>query len=156
MIYIVRHGETDDNVARRYGGRIDTELNQKSINEAYKLKEKLQDIKFDIVFSSPLKRAYKTAQIISNNPIIKDERLIERNNGDLEGKLKTEIKEKIDFNDPHEIRYNVENIVDFRSRINDFLKEIIKNYHGKNILIVTHAGVGIYARCFFWRRTYKW
>lgn len=148
MIYIVRHGQTNDNVIGRYSSK-NTELNEKGIEQAINIREKLKDIKFDIVISSPLKRAIKTAEIICNNKIIKDERISERNNGELEGKLKTEIKEKINFNDPKEKRYNIENINNFRKRINNFFQEITRNYKGKNILIVTHAGVGIYARCFF-------
>lgn len=149
MIYIVRHGQTDYNIIGRYGGRIDTELNQKGIEQAYELHNKLKNVKFDKVFSSPLQRAYKTAQIICNNNIIIDQRIIERDNGELENKLKTEIPDKIDFNDPNEKRYNIENIIDFRKRIYNFFEEINKKYRGKNILVVTHAGVGIYARCFF-------
>ena len=149
MIYIVRHGQTEYNVVGRYGGRIDVPLNENGINQAYELRDILKNIKFDFVFSSPLKRALKTAEIICNNDIIKDDRLIERNNGDLEGKLKTEIDEFPDFNDPNETRYNIENIIDFRNRIYDFFNEIKNQYRGKDVLVVTHAGVGIYARCFF-------
>ena len=149
MIYIVRHGQTNDNVIGRYGGRIDTPLNQKGIKQAYELHEKLKNVKFDKVFVSPLQRAYQTADIICSNEKIKDERIIERDNGKLEGKLKTEITEIINFNDPDERRFNIENIVDFRKIIFNFFKEIKENYPGKNILVVTHAGVGIYARCFF-------
>ena len=149
MIYIVRHGQTDYNVIGRYGGRIDTPLNENGIKQAYELREILKDVKFDLVFSSPLQRAVKTAEIICNNEILKDERIIERDNGDLEGKLKTEIVEIPDFNDPNETRYNIENIVDFRNRIYDFFNEIKNQYRGKDVLVVTHAGVGIYARCFF-------
>ena len=54
MIYIVRHGQTNYNVEGRYGGRIDTELNQKGIEQAYELHEKLKNIQFDKVFSSNL------------------------------------------------------------------------------------------------------
>ena len=149
MIYIVRHGQTEYNVEGRYGGRIDTPLNKNGIKEAYKLHELLKDIKFDFVFSSPLQRALKTAEILCDKKIIKDNRIIERDNGELEGKLLSEIQELPDFNDPNEKRYNIENIIDFRNRVYDFFDDIIKNYKGKNILIVTHAGVGIYARCFF-------
>ena len=149
MIYIVRHGQTEYNVVGRYGGRIDVPLNENGINQAYELRDVLKNIKFDFVFSSPLKRALETAKIICNNDIIKDDRLMERNNGDLEGKLKTEIDEFPDFNNPNETRYNIENIVDFRNRIYDFFNEIKNQYRGKNVLVVTHAGVGIYARCFF-------
>lgn len=147
MIYIVRHGQTDYNVEGRYGGRIDTPLNEEGRKQAYIIKESLKDIKFNLVYSSPLVRAYETASIITDSKIIQDDRLIERDNGDLEGKLKSEIKEIIDFNDPN-TKYNIENIIDFRNRIYDFFNEITK-YKDKNILIVTHAGVGIYARCYF-------
>lgn len=149
MIYIVRHGETDWNIEGRYGGRVDVPLNEKGLEQAKTTALKLQNIRFDLVFSSPLKRAYDTAKIITNNNIIIDNRLIERDNGDMEGKLKKDIPEKIDFNDPNEKRYNIESIVDFRNRINSFFDEITTKYKGKNILVVTHAGVGIYARCYF-------
>lgn len=149
MIYIVRHGQTEYNVIGRYGGRIDVPLNEKGIEQAHELHDILKDIKFDLVFSSPLQRALKTAEIICDNEIIKDDRIIERDNGELEGKLKSEILELPDFNNPNEKKYNIENIVDFRNRIYNFFKDINENYKGKNILVVTHAGVGIYARCFF-------
>ena len=150
MIYIIRHGQTDWNVEGRYAGRIDAPLNSKGIEQANVIKEELKHIKFDKVFSSPLLRAYKTAEIIcGGGNIIKDERLIERNNGGLEGKLKTEVNCNIDFNDPNECKYNIENIIEFRKRIKNFFDDIVYKYKGKNILVVTHAGVGIYARCYF-------
>lgn len=148
MIYIVRHGQTDYNLEGRYAGRIDVELNEKGIEQANIIKEALKNIHFDMVFSSPLKRALTTASIITNNEIIVDNRIIERSNGKLEGKLKTEINDDIDFNDPNLTKYNIENINDFRNRIYNFFDEITK-YKDKNILVVTHAGVGIYARCYF-------
>ena len=78
MIYLVRHGQTDWNLEGRYQGRIDIKLNSKGIEQAKEIKEKLKEIKFDKVFSSPLKRALETAQIITDNDIEIDERLIER------------------------------------------------------------------------------
>ena len=149
MIYIVRHGQTDWNVEGRYAGRIDVDINEVGIEQAKETKKKLKDIKFDVVFSSPLKRAYNTAKIICDQNIIKDDRVIERSNGDLEGKLKTEVIVDIDFNDPLENRMNIEKITDFRKRIFDFFEEIVDKYKGNNVLVVTHAGVSIYARCFF-------
>ena len=149
MIYIVRHGQTDWNVEGRYQGRIDVELNEKGIEQAQKIREKLNGVKFDKVFSSPLKRAIKTAEIITSNDIIVDDRLVERCNGELEGKLKSDINVNIDFNDPNENRLGIENIDVFRKRIKNFFEEISIKYKGKNVLVVTHAGVSIYARCFF-------
>lgn len=149
MIYVVRHGQTDWNVEGRYQGRQDIKLNSKGIEQAKKTKEKLKNVKFDKVFSSPLKRALQTAEIICNKEITIDERLIERCNGELEGKLKTEITQEIDFNDPYNNKMRIESIVDFRKRIKDFLDDITENYKEKNVLVVTHAGVSIYIRCYF-------
>ena len=149
MIYVVRHGQTDWNLEGRYAGQIDVKLNEEGIHQAKKIRDDLKMIKFDKVFSSPLNRAYKTAKIISGNDIVIDNRLIERNNGTLQGKLKTEFIQPIDFNNPNENCYGVEPILDFRQRIFDFLDYVTKNYHNQNILIVTHAGVAIYIRCYF-------
>ncbi len=148
MIYIVRHGKTSWNDIGRNQGRTDIDLNEEGIKQANIVKDKLTGIYFDKVISSPLKRAYKTAQIISNsNDIIVDERIIERCNGTLEGKLREELPKNIDFNSVHN-EYGIEPINEFRNRIFDFCKDLEK-YDDKNILVVTHAGVGIFMRCFF-------
>lgn len=149
MIYIVRHGQTDWNVEGRYGGRVDIPLNEKGLTQAKELKDKFKDIKLDVVITSPLIRTIQTANEITDKEKIIDERIIERSNGELEGKLKSEITEVIDFNDPNEKRYNIESIVDFRRRIFDFLDDITEKYKGKNVLVVTHAGVGLYMRTYF-------
>ena len=149
MIYIVRHGQTDWNLEGRYQGRIDTSLNETGIKQAKKIREELKAVKFDKVFSSPLKRAYKTAQIICDGEITVDDRLIERCNGELEGRLKSECEDIVDFTDPNERSFGIESLPKIRKRISDFFDDILKNYKGKNILIVTHAGVSIYAKCYF-------
>lgn len=148
MIYIVRHGQTDWNLEGRYTGRKDIELNEEGIEQAQNINKELKGIRFDKVFSSPLKRTYKTAKIISDCEISIDDRIIVRCNGDLEGKLKEECPCNIYFNHSDNV-LGIESTFDFRQRIFDFFDEITKKYKGKNILIVTHADVGIYARCYF-------
>lgn len=149
MIYFVRHGQTEWNRLGRMQGHIDIELNEEGKKQAQIVKEKLSGVKFDKVFSSPLKRAVETAQIISGQDIVIDDRLIERFNGELEGKLKEEIEVYPDFNDPNDTRFGIESLDVFRGRINNFLDEITKNYKNKNILVTTHAGVCLYVRCYF-------
>lgn len=149
MIYIIRHGQTDWNAIGRCQGRIDIELNEHGINQAKEIHNKLENVKFDKVFSSPLKRALKTVQIITNEDIIIDNRIIERCIGVLEGKLQTEIEINIDFNKIIDDELGIEQITDFKGRIFNFFEEIQEKYKGKNVLVVTHAGVSIYARCFF-------
>ena len=149
MIYFVRHGQTEWNKIGKMQGHKDIKLNDEGREQAQVVKEKLQGIKFDKVFSSPLIRATETAKIISNQEITIDNRLIERFNGELEGKFKKDIKVFPDFNDPNDTRFGIESLDSFKGRINDFLDEITKKYKDKNILVVTHAGVCLYVRCYF-------
>ena len=76
-LYMMRHGQTDWNVEGRYQGRQDIKLNSKGIYQAKKISGKLTNVKFDKVFSSPLKRTLQTAEIICNNEITIDTRNID-------------------------------------------------------------------------------
>ena len=146
MIYIIRHGQTDYNVLGKITGRIDISLNDNGIKEAYEVKDILKNVKFDYVFSSPLKRTIETAKIIANKKIISDERLIERFNGELEGKKKNELPKNFDFKSSD---YNMEPVSLVAERVRSFFDEIIKKYPKKNILVVTHGGVIINIRYYF-------
>ena len=87
-ITIVRHGETDYNKNNILQGRSNISLNDAGRRQCKRLKYKLKDEKFDICFSSPLVRAVETAMILVGDRVeIKiDDRLIERNLGNYEGK----------------------------------------------------------------------
>lgn len=148
MIYIIRHGQTNYNLEKRITGRIDIPLNENGIKEALIVKEKLKDIHFDYVFVSPLIRTIETAKIITDADIIIDNRLIERSNGELEGKLKDDVY-NIDFNLMNSSLYGIESVMDVRKRVNSFLDEIKIKYPKKDILIVTHGGVIINMRYYF-------
>ncbi len=142
MIYIVRHGQTEWNKNGIIQGHSDVPLNEQGIKDAKVIKEKLKDVNFDIVFSSPLKRAYQTAQIITSNEIKVDERLIERYNGVYDGKHKDEIFKSINFSNDEECsKYNIELEKDIKHRLTDFLTTIKQEVSNKDILIVAHAGV---------------
>ena len=87
-LYIIRHGQTDWNRARRLQGRTDIPLNEWGRRVAELTREGLKDVAFDMAFTSPLIRAKETAEIIlgdRNVPIIEDERIIEVNFGAYEG-----------------------------------------------------------------------
>lgn len=62
---LIRHGETEWNVEEVFRGRIDIELNQTGIKQAELLAGYLSGHTIDSIYSSPLKRAMKTAEIIS-------------------------------------------------------------------------------------------
>lgn len=105
-------------------------------------------MQFDKVIYSPLKHTLHTAQIITNQPITTDEKIIERFNGEMEGKLKDDLPFLVDFNDSNETRYNIENITHFRERIKSFYDDLVK-LQNQNILVVTHSGIILYLRSYF-------
>ena len=89
-IWYVRHGQTDWNVEGRIQGSTDIPLNQTGIEQAYQVKQLLDQESFDLVLASPLLRAYETAKIICLDKAVEiegDERLKERNFGSYEGTL---------------------------------------------------------------------
>ncbi len=120
MIYIIRHGQTDYNLDGRITGRIDISLNKQGIKDALEIKDKLKNINFDYVFVSPLKRTIETAELIVNNDLIIDNRIIERSNGELEGKLKDEIPADVNFNLINKSKYGIEPIKNVRKRVKKF------------------------------------
>ena len=74
-LYVMRHGQTDWNVAGKIQGSTDIELNETGIKQAEATKEKLLGENIDVIISSPLKRARKTAEIIASGrdiPLIFD------------------------------------------------------------------------------------
>ncbi|MCM1344520.1 MAG: histidine phosphatase family protein [Muribaculaceae bacterium] len=88
QIYLMRHGETDWNKARRLQGQSDIPLNEYGRELAVKTAEALADVSFDMAFCSPLGRAQETARIILGDrktPLYTDARLKEINFGTNEG-----------------------------------------------------------------------
>lgn len=141
-IYIVRHGEVSHNALKQYNGE-DEDLNELGIKQANELSEKIKEIDFDIIICSPLRRAIHTASIINTNnkEIIIDNRLKERNPGDLSGKPLTVTNRDEYWNYYTTIKYGTsEDIKVFFEKIFNFLDEIkTKNYN--KVLIVAHSGV---------------
>lgn len=85
-IYIVRHGQVNHNLLKIYSDK-DEDLNDTGVKQAEELKDKILNLDYDIIISSPLTRAKHTANIINSNnkKIIIDDRLKERNPGNLNG-----------------------------------------------------------------------
>ena len=149
MIYLVRHGQTDFNLVKKYNGSIDNELNQTGIGQAKALAQKLESVDFDVCFSSPKKRAKQTCEIICNKPIIFDDRLLEIGCGEFDGKEETPENSKLFFAAMKNGSRGVEKFDDFKARVCDFCDMVIKNYRNKNVLIVTHtANVRVIDYCF--------
>lgn len=141
-VYIARHGQVLHNLLEQYNTN-NEDLTPLGITQAEELKEKIKEYNFDIVISSPLLRALHTANIINvkKKEIIIDERLKERDCGNLSGKPLNITNREEYWNYYTNIQYGTaENIVLFFKRIYEFLNELKKKDYN-SVLIVAHSGV---------------
>ncbi len=153
MIYFVRHGQTDDNAnGNRLTGWSTTPLNEKGIAQAKLTAKNLKDVHFDICFCSPLRRTKQTLEEIikfhKDLPVIFDDRLKERDYGEITGQPAS-VCEFRRWNANDKIPYKMESIPEMFDRISNFYDDIVKQYKGKNILIVAHSGVGRMTHFYF-------
>ena len=144
QIWFVRHAQSEYNKKKLFTGWHDPELTQHGIHIAHELKEELYGIKFNQVYSSPLKRALSTAKIlIDDQEIIIDERLKERSYGDWSAKNKEEVKSSEGEDRYYAARRgwetsppNGEGLKDVSLRVEPFLNELPSS---GNILVISHG-----------------
>ncbi|WP_156289900.1 histidine phosphatase family protein [Oceanobacillus salinisoli] len=139
-ICFIRHGETDWNAVGRLQGRTDIPLNNKGRKQAKQCGAYLHKQKFDVVITSPLKRAKETAEIINDYlqlPLIEMNEFIERSFGDAEGMTYEERLEKYqDENLPNQEEQAV-----LHHRILTALEKVKQLYPEKRIILVSHGAV---------------
>ncbi|MCP4355518.1 MAG: histidine phosphatase family protein [Proteobacteria bacterium] len=141
--YIFRHGETDYNLKKiAQGQSVDEELNETGLAQAKNLAEKLKDKKIEIIYSSPLKRALQTAEIVgsqNNINVVIDDNLKERNFGVIEGKSYDYVQKILmDKNDPSFKFEGEESRQEMQNRFLDVLHKLIDTEY-KNIGISSHG-----------------
>ena len=146
-LILVRHGQTEMNVQKLYFGKLDPPLNDLGISQAYQAKEKLLDIDYDIIYSSPLERAKQTAKICNylDKDINYNSKLEEINFGIFEGLTFKEIFEKF----PDEVKKMEENWKDYNYITGESPKEMFQRAisfletldYSKNNLIIAHWGI---------------
>lgn len=138
--YFIRHGQTDWNLNNILMGQTDIPLNQTGIWQAKQLQQKLKNLNFDTIFSSPLLRASETATIINETsklPVILKDGLMERCRGIYEGKVKNnQILQTL--NKDNQIKE--ETLTMFKQRIITTLNDILEQTEVIP-LIVSHGGV---------------
>ena len=108
ILVLIRHGQSVWNATNRFTGWTDVELSEKGEGEAATAGEQLAEVSFDVVHTSALIRAQKTAEIVMSKnrvsgeiPTKQDERLNERNYGDLQGLNKAETAEEFGAEQVH-------------------------------------------------------
>ena len=150
---LVRHGETDWNAQRRLQGHTDIDLNARGLAQAEQMARAIKKINlaFDVLYTSDLQRAAKTAKAIEqlfSTSAITNAGLRERHLGALQGLTTDEApqlepdlwKSHLSRNVTEELRGG-ESIQQFADRISTALEKIREQYLGKTVLLVSHGGV---------------
>ena len=144
-ITLVRHSEVIAEYQGKYNGHIDIALSLKGKKEAQELAQKLQDMNFDRVYCSDLRRARETLHElgVDGEPIY-THRLREKSWGVHEGKSFQEIQsEGIEYKDFEQwiSALDGEDIELYRRRVKEYFYETIFKQNAQHVLIVTHAGL---------------
>jgi probable phosphoglycerate mutase len=155
-IYLTRHGQDEDNVAGILNGHRNKPLTARGVKQGEELATKIKKagLKFEAIYSSPLKRAYQTALIISKKLALKRPKkladLIERDFGKMTGK-KSEDVEKLclpsDILKTKTITYFLshdsgETFPQALKRAKNILAFIKKEHKGGSVLLVSHGDFG--------------
>ncbi|MBR1376866.1 MAG: histidine phosphatase family protein [Bacilli bacterium] len=149
ILYLVRHGETENNKNGIVQGQMEADLSPKGIEDAKKIKKLVSELDIDVVISSPLKRAIDTAKIITDNkyPINIDDRIIERSWGFSEGVKMEEVGEKKTierwnfYTNTSDGDDHIEKVQDFLKRLSEFIEDIRIKYSDSKVLVVAHSAV---------------
>lgn len=159
-IYLVRHGQDEDNARGILNGRRDEPLTDKGVGQAKQLAEKIKEanLKFDVIYSSPLQRAFKTAEIISHfsklSEPVKLDILTERDFGVMAGQRVSDIERLCspDILKTDIITYFLspeggETFPQLVARAEKLLSFIEEKHPDDSVLLVTHGDFGkmIYA-----------
>tara|TARA_B100002052_G_C15869229_1_gene593808 strand:+ start:788 stop:1378 length:591 start_codon:yes stop_codon:yes gene_type:complete len=152
---LLRHGQSVWNAENKFTGWTDVDLSPKGEEEARSAGEQLAEICFDVIHTSELIRAQKTAKIVmlqntaSNNPPTRqDQRLNERHYGSLQGLNKDETREKFGEEQVHIWRRSFdvpppdgESLEMCAERTLPYLMEEIEPdlLAGKNVLVAAHG-----------------
>jgi len=155
-LVLVRHGQSEWNEKNLFTGWRDPGLTQKGIEEAHKAGALLRGmgIEFDVMFTSDLKRAQSTGQIMldemncSDLHTIRDQKLNERAYGDLTGMNKDEARAKFGEEQVHIWRraYDTappggESLKDTYDRAVPYFKDAVipELENSKNVLVAAHG-----------------
>jgi broad specificity phosphatase PhoE len=154
--YIVRHGQTDWNVAGRIQGHQESQLTDKGRQQAQERAQNFEGITFDAAYASDLSRAKETAEILlegQGHTLRTSPRLREVSQGSLEGYHRdkareefSEIYELWDRSDDHE-RMKIRKVPgaetgeEAAERFLDQIKAIARDHKNQTVLVVTHGGV---------------
>jgi len=156
-IILVRHGETEWNVEEIYRGRIDINLDEVGIKQAKLLGEYLSNLELDAIYSSPLRRALDTANIIAQYQkvgIQVTNGLVDLDYGEWQGLPEREVKKLYQtlhnewHTNPDRVKMpGGESLADVRERAAGVVNDVISKYKG-SVVLVSHRVVNKVLICF--------
>ncbi len=149
MIILLRHGQAKNNTDRILAGRSPgINLTDEGIIQVKNIARLIKPLDISIIYSSPIKRAKNTAEIISRYNSIKfitDDRLIELDMGRFTGVHYDELFLKygnifLKFYEGHYdiMRHGVETFIEVKKRVSNIVDFVIKKHPNQNVLFVTH------------------
>ena len=141
-IYVLRHGTTNWNEKGITQGRSQNRLSKNGVTLVEQTALANKDLKVDIIYTSPLFRTIQTTNIFNkyhNSKIIKDDRLLEIDQGIFTGKKHSSLtEEEKQQKFSRSKKCGMESYQEVFARAKDFLDYIVKNEKREHILIVTH------------------
>ena len=135
----MRHGETDWNRDRRFQGHADPPLNDVGREQAHELAGSLEAVELDVIYTSDLRRAAETAEIIHNGrdiPLRREAGLREIDVGSWSGLTRAEIEQRF----PGAEHHDGESPEAMRERVVGTVTGIAGRHEGERLLIVSHGG----------------
>ena len=148
-LYLIRHGETEQNKSGIMMGSTDTPLNEHGRMQAAILRERINALEVDTIFSSPLSRAVETATLVFGEEatIITDSSLQEFHFGEWEGMHYSEIAKlypevwALWLKDWELTRIPGGEVFSaFKQRVISFVEEAVSYNPGKRVAVVSHGG----------------
>ncbi|WP_312095677.1 histidine phosphatase family protein [Niallia sp.] len=139
-ICLIRHGETDWNATGKIQGKTDIPLNENGKKQARQCRDYLEGTDWDVIVTSPLKRAKQTALVINESlqlQVIEMAEFMERSFGDAEGKT----REERALLYPDQQYPNQESREELVKRIMNGLEKILSLFPNKKVLLVAHGAV---------------
>ena len=140
--FYLRHGQTDFNLESRFQGSMDIPLNKTGMDQAHAAREILRPYRFNRIYSSPLVRAWKTAEIVNSDrkkPLMKVSELAEMDFGDLEGRRVESVSLREEWLDGAVTPPGGENYLTFTKRALGAINRVL-DMEGTP-LIVAHGGI---------------
>jgi len=155
IIYLIRHAETVAESGIRNTDEAFQDINENEIlsvqgeSDAKRLSENVELKNLNIIWSSPYARAKSTAKYIADKNNLQynlDKRLCERKLGNIEDLAKfmadketrDPSREQLAF--PEFKTRDGESAIETKTRMNDFVEEVLENYEGKRIAVISHGG----------------